>query len=187
MLETARPEGTPEPPIALVLAIVAASCLAGGTLIFFDAEISFAILSQLLNPGRNTFYGIAEPAGWIYRFRFELFAAGSLFIAIPLTAAWFASTGYKQYLRAVVLLFVFSVLVSGAVFFLYRQYMQIQLTDIQMWGKLQPPRSRGSLTPVGTVPVAMLTLSGPLLASAFVFMRRRRIGQAALGPQPPAR
>jgi hypothetical protein len=178
MPETAHPEETPEPPIALALAIVAASCLAGGALVLFDAEISFAILSQLLNPGRNTFYGIAEPAGWIYRFRFELFSAGSLFIAIPLTAAWFASTGYKQYLRAVVLLFVFSVLVSCAVFFLYRQYMQVELTDIQMWGKLQPPRSRGSLTPVGTVPIAMLTLSGPLLASAFVFMRRRRIGQA---------
>jgi hypothetical protein len=187
MPEIARPEGTPEPPMALVSAIVVASCLAGGTLVLFDQEIVIAILTQLLNPGSNTFYTAAQSAGGPYRFRFELFSAGSMFIAIPLTVAWFASAGYKQYLRTVVFLFVASVLVSSAAFFVYWHYMQVQLTDIRMGGQLQPPRSRGSWTPLEEVPIAMLTLSGPLLASAFVLMRRRRIGQAALGPQPPAK
>jgi hypothetical protein len=55
--------------------------------------------------------------------------------------------------------------------------MQVQLTDVFAWGALQPPRSRGSWTPLGDVPIVMLTLSGPLLASAFVLIRRRRVGQ----------
>jgi hypothetical protein len=177
MPETTPPEEPPELPVALVLAIAMASCLAGGTLVLFDQEIVFAILTQLLNPGSNIFYTAAQSAGGPYRFRFELFFAGSMLIAIPLTAAWLASTGYRQYLRTVVLLFVSSVLVSSAAFFVYRQYMQVQLTGIRMGGQLQPPRSRGSWTPLEEVPIAMLTLSGPLLASAFVFMRRRRIGQ----------
>jgi len=180
MLEISRTEGTPTPPIALVLTIAAASCLAGATLVFFDKEIIFAVFTQLLNPGMETLYAIADPTPWFY-FPIKLFFAGSLFIAIPLTAAWFASTGYGQYLRTVVLLFVASILVSGAVFFLYRQYMQIQLTNIHMGGKLQPPRSRGLWTPLGGVPIPMLTLSGPLLTSAFVLIRRRRIGQAHVG------
>ncbi|WP_411879120.1 hypothetical protein [Polaromonas sp. YR568] len=181
MLENARPQGIPKPPVALVIAIAAAACLAGGTLVFFEQEISFAIMMQLLNPGRNTVSAVAERAGSIYRFRFDLFHAGSLFIAIPLAAAWLASTGYRQYARTAVLLFVSSVLVSGAVFWLYRQYMQVQLTDLRLWGQLVPPRSRGSMTPLGDVPFVLLTLSGPLLASAFVLMRRRRIGQTQAG------
>jgi hypothetical protein len=187
MPEAAHPEKTPEPPIALVLAIAVASCLAGGALVLFDGEISLAILTQLLNPGRDTFYGggLASPLG-IYYFRFGLFFAGSLFIGIPFTAAWFASTGYKQYLRTVVFLFAASVLVSSAAFFAYRQYMQVQLTDIRMRGQLQPPRPRGSWTALDEVPIAMLALSGPLLASAFVLIRRRRISLAALGLKPPA-
>ena len=187
MLETARPEETPEPPIALLLAIAVASCLAGGTLVFFDGEISLVILAQLLNPGRDTFYGagLASPVG-IYHFRFGLFFAGSLFIGIPFTAAWFASTGYKQYLRTVVFLFAASVLVSSAAFFVYRQYMQVELTNIHVGGQLQPPRPRGSWMRLDEVPIAMLALSGPLLASAFVLIRRRRIGLAALVLKPPA-
>lgn len=177
MLDTARPKGILMPPTALILAIAAVSCVAGGTLILFDQEISFAILMQLLNPGRDTIPAIAERPGYIYFFRAELFFAGSLFIAISLTAAWLASTGYRQYARTIALLLVCSILVSSAAFCLYRQYMQVQLTDLRMYGKLQPPRSKGSMTPLGEVPIAMLTLSGPLLASAFVLMRRRRVGQ----------
>lgn len=33
------------------------------------------------------------------------------------------------------------------------------------------------MTPLGEVPIVMLTLSGPLLASAFVLICRRRIGR----------
>lgn len=177
MLTTARTEEMPTPPIALVLAIAVVSCLAGGTLVLFTAEIAFAILSQLLNPGSNTFYGIGEPPSTMIYLPIKLFFAGSLFIAVPLVAAWLVSTSWGRYAQTAVLLFASSILVSSAAFGLYRQYTQIQLTDLRMYGQLQPPRSIGSITPVGEVPIGMLTLSGPLLASAFFLMRRRRIGQ----------
>jgi hypothetical protein len=177
MLKTACPEDIPMPPIALVFAIVVASCLAGGILVLFTSEIAFAVLMQLLNPGSNTFYAISESPFTAFYFPIKLFFAGSLFIAVPLVTAWLVSTDWRQYTRMAVLLFASSVLVSSAAFCLYRQYMQVQLTDLRMYGQLQPPRSKGSITRLGDVPIAMLTLSGPLLASAFVLMRRRRIGQ----------
>ncbi|WP_074580400.1 hypothetical protein [Polaromonas sp. JS666] len=176
MLQTANPEGIPQLPLTLVFAIAATSCLAGGTLVFFDKEVVLAVFNQLLIPGRNTFYAIADPTPWFY-FPIKLFFAGNLFVTVPLLAAWFASTGYRQYARTVALLFVSSILLSSAAFLLFRQYMQVQLTDVWMGGKLQPPSPRGSMTPLGQVPIVMLTLSGPLLASAFVLMRRRRIGR----------
>ena len=181
MLKTARTEEMPAPPIALVFAIAVASCLAGGMLVLFTDEIAFVILSQLLNPGSNTFYGIGEPPSTRIYLPVKLFFAGSLFVAVPLVAAWLVSPSWRRYAQMAVLLFASSVLVSGAAFCLYRQYMQIQLTDLRMYGQLQPPRSIGSITPVGEVPIGMLTLSGPLLASAFFLMRRRRIGQ---NPKP---
>jgi hypothetical protein len=113
---TTSPEGIPEPPIALILAIAVASCLAGGTLVFFDSEICVAIMTQLLNPGTNTVSGVAERANFIFDFQLALFLAGSQFIGVPLVAAWFGSNGYKQYVRTVVLIFASSILVSSAAF-----------------------------------------------------------------------
>jgi len=181
MSETANPQEIPTPPLALIVAVVAASCLTGGTLVLFESELALAIVRQLLSPGPDALITVGgERSGGIYHFRLELFYAGSLFIAIPLMAAWVASTGYRQYARTVVILFVFSILLSSAAFFLYRQLMQVQLTDFRLGGQLQPPRSRGSWTPLGEVPIAKLTLSGPVLASAFVLIRRRRIVKSAL-------
>ena len=177
MHETAPSGKTSKPLIAPVFAIAAASCLAGVALALNYKDIAFAVLTQLLQPGGTAYMVPDHPLTVVY-FPIKLFFVGGLFIAAPLATAWLTSVTYKQYARMATLLLVSSVALSSAACFSYRQYMQVEVTDLRINGKLVPSRSKGQITPLGEVPIGMLALSGPLLASTVFLLRRRRAGQS---------
>ena len=141
-------------------------------------DIAFAVLTRLLQPGGNTAYMVADHPLTVVYLPIKLFFVGGLFIAVPLATAWLTSVTYRQYARMAALVFVSSVVVSSAALFSYRKYMQVEVSDLRINGKLVPTRLRCQITPLGEVPIGTLALSGPLLASSFFLLRRGRRGQS---------
>jgi hypothetical protein len=161
-------------PFAIFGAVVAMSVLAGLILALEHRYVAYIVLKQLLQPGGNTAYLLAEDRLMAFYFPVKLSLAGTLFFATPLTVAWLVAINCRQFMRLASLMLLSSVLVSGAVLYAYREYMQVEVTNLQVAGRPQSPRLRGSLTPVSSVPLGKLALSGPFLVSTFVLVRRRR-------------
>ncbi len=157
-------------PTTLFLAVLCGlSSLVGLAFTQIDTYIARLLLMEVLQPGRETYYLLANGNFWPFRFAVTLWFIGFSYVALPGVVAWLVTRNAKDFVKTVVLVLVLSVSVSFAAFIAYRFYMQSEITTV-MYGVVRTT-TRGVQMSVGYMPVAKLALCGPLLIGALTLLR----------------
>jgi hypothetical protein len=131
------------PRLWLTVVIASLSVLAGAVAASQYQEVARLILTEVLQPGRQTVFMVPDTPGTRLFLPVKLFVVGTLSVACPSIAAWLVTQRPGRY----------AVTATGF----------LLLSNVN--GKSIGPRLRGEITRLGAVPVAALLLCGPFAIS----------------------